>query len=59
MLQYAADWRWMTGTSESPWYPSLRLFRQPRRGDWESVVADLRRALADWLCASQARLLAS
>ena len=34
----AADWRWMTGREESPWYPSMRLFRQSRFGDWENVV---------------------
>lgn len=38
MLQFAADWRWMTGRSDTPWYPSLRLYRQPQPGDWASVV---------------------
>ena len=37
MLQFAADWRWMHGREDSPWYPSLRLFRQAGAGDWESV----------------------
>jgi tetratricopeptide (TPR) repeat protein len=32
------DWRWLTGRSDSPWYPTLRLFRQPSPGDWESVI---------------------
>ena len=45
MLQYAADWRWMTGREDSPWYPSLRLFRQSAPGDWPGVVARLRQAL--------------
>jgi hypothetical protein len=39
LLPYAADWRWFTDREDSPWYPSVRLFRQPKRGDWESVVA--------------------
>ncbi len=56
MLQYAADWRWMTGTSRSPWYPSLRLFRQPRPGDWDSVVTDVQRALNTRALPSTARL---
>ncbi len=47
LLAYEADWRWLRGRSDSPWYPSLRLFRQPKRGDWESVLADVRRALAE------------
>lgn len=40
-----ADWRWLTGRTDSPWYPSLRLIRQSRAGDWTSaldqVVAEL------------------
>jgi hypothetical protein len=59
MLQYAADWRWMTGTSESPWYKSLRLFRQPRPGDWLSVVGEIRASLPAWSSKSGAGLLAS
>ena len=39
LLQYAADWRWLMGRDDSPWYPTARLFRQPAIDDWESVVA--------------------
>jgi len=59
MLQYAADWRWMTASSRSPWYPSLRLFRQPRPNDWTSVVADIQRSLQTWSYGSNPRLVAS
>ena len=45
LLAHACDWRWMRETAESPWYPSMRLFRQPEAGDWESVVGDIREAL--------------
>jgi len=38
-------WRWLTGRRDSPWYPTLRLYRQPQRGDWDSVLADVVRDL--------------
>jgi hypothetical protein len=41
MLPYVPDWRWMLGTTESPWYPTAKLFRQPQRGRWDLVVRDL------------------
>ena len=34
-------WRWFTGRRDSPWYPTLRIYRQPRHGDWDSVLAEL------------------
>ncbi len=45
-LPYAPDWRWQTARSDSPWYASLRLFRQPRPGDWASVAAAISASLA-------------
>lgn len=45
--QQGLDWRWLTGRSDSPWYPSLTLFRQRTAGDWAPVVEDVRRALND------------
>jgi ADP-heptose:LPS heptosyltransferase len=46
--QHAADWRWLHDRSDSPWYPTLRLFRQPRPDDWFSVVHAVRTALANY-----------
>ena len=37
LLPFVADWRWLIDREDSPWYPTLRLFRQPRSGDWASV----------------------
>jgi tetratricopeptide (TPR) repeat protein len=39
LLPFASDWRWTAAADRSPWYPSARLYRQPRPGDWDSVVA--------------------
>lgn len=45
-LPYAPDWRWFLQRHDSPWYPSARLFRQQRAGDWDEVITLLRAALA-------------
>jgi len=41
LLPYAPDWRWMLHREDSPWYPTMTLFRQPAPGDWKSVVEKL------------------
>jgi tetratricopeptide (TPR) repeat protein len=44
LLPFAADWRWLLNRPESPWYPTLHLFRQPRPGDWPSVLEAIQSA---------------
>jgi len=44
-LKHIPDWRWMLERSDSPWYPSLRLFRQPAPGDWDNVTTAMAEAL--------------
>jgi hypothetical protein len=44
-LAFAPDWRWLLGRDDCPWYPTMRLFRQRRRGDWQEVFADVAREI--------------
>ncbi len=53
LLQHRADWRWMSRRTESPWYPSLRLMRQPVPGDWAGLLAGVRDELARWAARTQ------
>ena len=48
MLPFAADWRWFRDRADSPWYPTMRLFRQDRPGHWPSMVDEVAAALAKW-----------
>ncbi len=47
LLDADADWRWMRGRDDSPWYPTMRLFRQTRCGEWQPVVDQLMAALME------------
>jgi hypothetical protein len=46
LLPWSPDWRWLLDRTDSPWYPTARLWRQSRAGDWESVVERVARELA-------------
>jgi hypothetical protein len=45
-------WRWLLARDDSPWYPTLRIFRQDRPGDWDGVLARVRAELADYVSAA-------
>jgi tetratricopeptide (TPR) repeat protein len=45
LLAFCPDWRWMLNRSDTPWYPSMRLFRAPARGDWAGLMRQVKEAL--------------
>jgi tetratricopeptide (TPR) repeat protein len=45
LLSFSADWRWLLNKNDSPWYPTMRLFRQKRFGDWDEVITRVAQAL--------------
>ena len=53
ILPYVPDWRWMLNRSDSPWYPTMKLFRQPKFGDWESVLREVAQALREEISLKQ------
>jgi hypothetical protein len=53
MLPYCADWRWMLGRGDSPWYPTMRLFRQSTDRKWDSVVKSIVSLLTSGECESE------
>jgi tetratricopeptide (TPR) repeat protein len=53
-IQYVPDWKWMFDRPDSPWYPTMRLFRQKMDGDWQGVFEDMKEALAGLQTSPQA-----
>ena len=49
LLPYESEWRWLLNRSDSPWYPNMRLFRQRKPNDWDSVVEEVCQALIEVL----------
>ncbi|MBO1348907.1 MAG: tetratricopeptide repeat protein [Hormoscilla sp. GUM202] len=48
LLPFSPDWRWLLDRSSSPWYPTMRLFRQQQPGDWSELFARVKSALLSW-----------
>jgi tetratricopeptide (TPR) repeat protein len=48
LLPFAADWRWMENRHDSPWYPTMRIFRQTKRGDWHTPVLEAANMLREF-----------
>jgi len=49
LLSYGPDWRWLMDRSDSPWYPTARLYRQSSPGDWQGVLEDVCRNLSEFV----------
>jgi len=47
LLSHNPDWRWLQHRDDSPWYPSARLFRQAKPGDWPGVIEKIGAALGE------------
>ena len=54
LVPFVPDWRWMLGRDDSPWYPTMRLFRQKTRGDWEGVLGRVKQELGN-VCRTTSR----
>ena len=48
LIPYSPDWRWLHGRDDTPWYDSVRLFRQTKPGDWPEVLDRVRDALSQF-----------
>ena len=49
LLPFTPDWRWMLARQDSPWYPTMRLFRQPAPGDWNTTIGRVAAELSIWI----------
>jgi len=45
LLPFVPDWRWLLDRDDSPWYPTMRLFRQPSLGEWEDALSKVKNEL--------------
>jgi Flp pilus assembly protein TadD/glycosyltransferase involved in cell wall biosynthesis len=59
VLPFAPDWRWLLHRTDCPWYPTMRLFCQPRSGDWHSVFTQIREQISKLHSRSHSTLLPS
>jgi ADP-heptose:LPS heptosyltransferase len=48
LLPHVPDWRWLLDRDDSPWYPSIKIYRQPSPGDWDSVIQRVRQDLIEY-----------
>jgi hypothetical protein len=53
LSRFESEWRWLFEGEAAPWYPTMRVFRQPAPGRWDAVVARLAGELRAWVAARQ------
>jgi hypothetical protein len=58
LLRDTPDWRWLLDRTDSPWYETMRLFRQPKPDDWATVVASVQTTMRDWFADAQSSIRA-
>jgi tetratricopeptide (TPR) repeat protein len=56
LLPFSPEWRWLIDRGDSPWYPTMRLFRQTTGGDWPGVICKVSEALTYWVTAHGRKL---
>ena len=56
LLPFAPDWRWMLVRSDSPWYPTMKIFRQTVAGDWDGVFSNVADDLRRCVCARRVQV---
>lgn len=54
LLPYASEWRYLLNRNDSPWYPTMKLFRQPFSGDWQSVMVQVVQTLSNLIVKKEA-----
>lgn len=59
LLHAHADWRWMDHRTDSPWYPTMRLFRQAKQGDWASVIEEVKTQLTQMAAQRNSKMTAA
>ena len=59
LIPFSPDFRWLLHRSDSPWYPTARLFRQPAMNDWEGALRPLVAELSQFMAGSAARMPAA
>ncbi len=53
--RYESEWRWQVGRTDSPWYPTMRIFNQPAPGDWAGAIGEIARELARYVASRAGR----